>query len=130
MNTRVISIVLIIAMSLVLVGSVAAAPGPPPLPSSFWGIAKVNGVTPPDGTLVTAWINGVQYASTKTMSYPGWGGGLYTLTVPGDQTGTEQIEGGVQGDTIVFEIGELVASPTGVWRSGTNVHLDLTATSQ
>lgn len=129
MKTRIVLIVAAFAIAFVFVGVVLAQPGPPPLPSSFWGIAKVNGVTPPDGTLVTAWINGVQYASTKTMSYPGWGSGLYALNVPGDQTGTPQIEGGVQGDAITFKVGGLIASPTGTWRGGTNTRLDLTAST-
>ena len=99
----------------------------PPMPSSFWGSVYVNGVTPPAGTVVSAWINGVQYAyATGTLNS---GVMYYGLNVPGDDPETEEvIEGGIQGNTIIFKIGDLVADQTGVWRTGTNANINLTAT--
>ena len=52
---------------------------------------------------------------------------MYALDVKGDQCGTPEIEGGVQGDTINFKVGNYWASETAKWQSGTNVHLDLNA---
>jgi hypothetical protein len=80
----------------------------PPLPSSFYGTVKVDGANVPLGTIVSAWINGVWYADPAT---------------PGT------IEGGVEGDTVVFHIGGLEADETGTWHSGTNVQLNLTAST-
>src|SRR5512137_1775776 len=90
----------------------------PPLPSSFHGTVKIDGVNVPAGTVVSAWINGVQYR-TATVVYidPNM---QYNLNVPGDDPATTPaIEGGKEGDTVFFHIGELVAGQTGTWHSGT-----------
>jgi hypothetical protein len=98
----------------------AASPSsPPPLPASFYGTVTVDGVDVPEGQRVSAWIDGVQCAETLTFLYEGRS--MYVLNVPGD--------GGQPGDTIVFHVGELVASPTATWRGGTNTELNLTAMS-
>ncbi len=100
----------------------------PPLPSSFYGTVKIDHANVPDGTLVKALINGQVYAQTKTLTYQG--DSVYSLDVLGDDTDTTVVDGGVDGDTIVFMIGEEVADQTGIWKSGTNVNLDLTASIQ
>jgi hypothetical protein len=98
----------------------------PPLPSSFYGTVKVNGANVADGTVVSARINGIQYASTNTFTYSGTS--VYSLDIPGDDLSTSGvIEGGVENDTIVFFIGSLQASPTGTWHGGTNISLNLSA---
>ncbi len=43
----------------------------PPLPSSFYGTVKVDGVNVPDGTRVQAVITGVPYAEAATRDLPG-----------------------------------------------------------
>ena len=98
----------------------------PPLPSSFYGTVKVDGVNVPLGTVISAWINGVQYASyAATLSGSDT---IYTFSVPGDDPATTPaIEGGAEGNTIVFHIGDLVAVQTGIWHSGVNTRLDLTS---
>jgi hypothetical protein len=100
----------------------------PPLPSSFYGTVKIDHANVPDGTLVKALINGQVYAQIKTLTYQG--DSVYSLDVLGDDTDTTVVDGGVDGDTIVFMIGEEVADQTGIWKSGTNVNLDLTASTQ
>jgi hypothetical protein len=90
------------------------------LPSSFYGTVKVDGENVSDGTIVSTWINGVKYAETTVLLYAG--DTLYSLNVPGDDLATPgTIEGGVEGDTVIFYIGDLVADQTGTWHSGTNV---------
>lgn len=100
---------------------------PPPLPSSYYGAVTLNGENVPEGTQITAWINGVQYSSTGAILYQG--SSVYSLNVPGDITGTTEIEGGKPDDVVVFKIGGVVASAAGVWQSGTNLPIDLAAES-
>lgn len=99
----------------------------PPLPSSFYGTVKMDGVNVPDGTTVTAWINGVQYASTTTTTIGS--DSVYAMDVPGDDPATVPIEGGTAGATIVFHIGALTAAETGTWAEGTNVQRNISWTT-
>ena len=83
----------------------------PPIPYSAWGTVTIDGTLAPDGTTLTACIEGVQYASTTTL-----GGGWYSIDVPGDDPSTLFIkEGGVQYDTVVFKVAGQTASPAGIW---------------
>jgi len=128
MNRKVAFVLVILAaFSIMVVGVVYAQPGPPPLPSSFWGTVRVNGQNVPTDTVISAWISETQYAYRTVMTYPGWGT-VYALDVSGDQAGTPAKEGGVAGDTITFKIGTLTADQSAKWRSGTNTRIDLTAT--
>jgi hypothetical protein len=99
----------------------------PPLPSSFNGTVKINGSNAPAGTVVAAWINGVLYKTTTVVYIaPDM---KYLLNVPGDDPTTVPIEGGVEGDTVIFYIGTTQATQAtqiGTWHSGTNVSLNLT----
>jgi hypothetical protein len=54
---------------------------------------------------------------------------VYGLGVPGDHPGTPEKDGGVDGDTIVFRIGDLTADQRGTFNGGSNEHLDLTAST-
>ena len=99
----------------------------PAMPASYYGVVRVNNANLPDGTLVEALINGVVYASTQTMTYEG--NSVYSLDIPGDDPITSKVDGGVDGDAVQFRIGGILADQTAVWRSSTNVELNLTATS-
>ncbi len=117
-----------LAVFLLLIASAPSALALPPLPSSFYGIAKIDGANAPTGTLVSAWINGVRYAFTTVVAYGA--DTVYSLDVPGDDPSTPGIiEGGAPGDMIAFHIGDVAADQTGTWTSGSNVNRDLTATS-
>lgn len=96
----------------------------PPLPSSFYGTVKMDGANVPDGTLVTAWIGGVQYGQGATFTYAAesW----YNLDVKGDDTDQPGKDGGQEGDIVSFRVGSSDAPQTGVWHSGTSVMLNLT----
>ena len=97
----------------------------PPLPSSFYGMVKLNGKDLQEGTIVQALIDGDVFASTASQLHQG--NSVYSLVVPGDDPGTDSVEGGVAGDTIEFRVGGNLASQTAGWQSGVNENLDLTA---
>lgn len=97
----------------------------PPLPSSFYGTVKVNNANVPDGTVIQALIGGQVYAEGYTQTYQG--DSVYTLDVRGDDSGTTTVDGGREGDTIQFKIGGAPAVQTAVWKTATNVALNLTA---
>jgi hypothetical protein len=105
-----------------LAASAPVALALPPLPSSFWGTVKMNGANAPNGTVVSAWINGVRYAQATVSVYNG--DTVYSLDVPGDDPQQSGIQGGVPGDTVVFQIETWVAQ-TAPWQSGINAELDL-----
>ena len=113
----------------VLLFNVATVLAFPPTPSSFVGTVKIDGINAPLTAVVSAWINGVKYAYTTVALFEGetW----YSLDVPGDDASTPAIEGGTEGQTIVFRVdypdNALVADQTGTWHSGTNPTLNLTA---
>jgi hypothetical protein len=117
------SLILTIGVLLLYVQPVLAFPS---LPSSFYGTVKVDGANVPAGTVVSAKINGIQYASTIINL----GDIYYSLDIPGDDPDTPgTLEGGVQGDTIAFYIGTTKATQTGTWHSGSIVSLNLTGST-
>lgn len=118
---------LFVLVSLMCLAQAAPVQAIPPLPSSFYGTVKVNGQNVPDGTLVRALIDGQAYASAYTQTYQG--DSVYSLDVAGDDSGSVEVEGGLDQDVIQFEVGGLSANQTGTWASGTNVALDLTVAS-
>jgi hypothetical protein len=67
------------------------------------------------------------YAEGYTQTYQG--DSVYALDVRGDDPDTPAQDGGREGDTIQFKIGGALAGQTGVWHSGTNASLNLTASS-
>lgn len=97
----------------------------PPLPSSFYGYLTVNGANVPDGTLVRALIDDQVYAEGRTQTFEGRS--VYSLNVLGDDSDTPTKDGGVEGETIHFEIGGLLAAETALWHGGTNASRDLSA---
>ncbi len=99
----------------------------PPLPSSIYGVIKVNGANVPDGTRVEAMVDGavVAYAASRTYE----GSSVYSLDVPGDDSSTAAVEGGREGGVITFRVGGVAARETGTWRSGTHAQLDLSVTA-
>ncbi|MFQ5593659.1 MAG: hypothetical protein ACE5HA_05885 [Anaerolineae bacterium] len=99
---------------------------PPPLPASFYGTVTVNGADAPEGTPVSAWIDGIRYATTDAFIFDGRS--MYAMDVPGDDPATPEVDGGRPGDTIVFHVGGLKAGQTATWQGGTNTALDLTVT--
>ena len=99
----------------------------PSLPSSFHGTVQVNAANVPDGTLIKASINGRAYAEKQTQTIKGVS--MYALNIPGDDPTTTDVEGGRDGDTIVFSIGGTEADQTGLWKSGTSIALNLSVST-
>lgn len=126
MNKKMIVSVVLAALLLLL--AVQPVQAVPPQPSGFWGFVTFNGGNVPNGTQVRAFINGVPYAVNSTSTY--LGGSFYFFQVNGDDPDTPSIiEGGVNGQTIAFMVGGVWADQTATWQSGTNVQLNLTASS-
>jgi hypothetical protein len=115
---------LVLVLLIVVPTSVQAEP--PPLPSSFYGTVKVDGKDAPSGTSITAWIKGVNYGDPATVAIYN-GNTVFSISVPGDELSTPQIEGGVRGDVVQFRIDNQTTDQQGVWKSGTNVQLDLSS---
>jgi len=119
-------IVASVVMTILLLASATVVEAIPPLPSSFHGTVKwSNGNNVAEGTTVSAWINGVKYAETQSQMDAGVS--VYAIDVPGDDPETTEVEGGVEGNTVVFKVGDSTAGQTGTWHTGTDVELNLTA---
>lgn len=99
----------------------------PVLPSSFYGTVQVDGANVPPGTTIQALIENRVFAEGETQMYEGKS--VYSLNIPGDDNDTPEMDGDREGDLISFEIDASVAEQSGVWHSGTNVELNLTASS-
>ncbi|MDF1521022.1 MAG: hypothetical protein RQ728_06170 [Brevefilum sp.] len=99
----------------------------PPLPASFYGVVTKNGANLPEGITIMAVINNKVYAGNTVKIYEGES--VYSLVVPGDDPTTDVIEGGVQGDTIYFNVDGILADQTATWQSGSSKELDLTVSS-
>jgi hypothetical protein len=127
MKTKKVLVAFLIVVA-VLLANVSSTFAQPPLPSGFYGTVKLNGANVPDGTVVSAWINGVKFAESTVQLYQG--DTVFNLDVPGDDAGTDGvIEGGASSDTVSFHIGNLVAAQTHAWASGTNIPYPLTAST-
>ena len=123
---RLLTFLLIIGWIFTLFVSYGTVYAVPPLPSSFYGTVKFNGINLPEGTVVEALINGQVISQSQTMMYEG--DSVYSIDVSGDDTSTTVVEGGKEGDVIQFRVGGLIAAETGLWESGTNVELNLSTT--
>ncbi|MFN8444594.1 MAG: cohesin domain-containing protein [Caldilineaceae bacterium] len=118
--TRLFSYLLVVLFSLSSIPVYAV----PQLPSSFWGTVTNGGASAAAGLVVTAWINGVQYAQGQTLISGGQT--YYSLDIPSDDTDTPGIEGGKEADTVIFKISGQATGQSGVWHSGTTVQQNLT----
>jgi len=124
MKIKILAATLFVILALA-VSSVTPALALPPLPSGFYGTVKLNGNNVPIGIQVRATINGIAYADALTITFSG--DSVYNLVVPGDDPATVGIiEGGVQGDTIIFTVDGNISTPTGTWLTGSNGPLNLT----
>lgn len=84
-----------------------------PLIGGFQGTVTAGGEGLPDGTPVTAWIDGTQVAQTKTS------GSTYSLFISGSYSGK----------TVTFKVGKYTAQETGTWTSGSTQTVNLTIES-
>ena len=89
------------------------------MPHAFTGLASIDGVIVPDGTLVTAWMEGFyEPIAEGTIS-----NGRYLLIAP--QYGNDSFAGRI----LTFRVGGLIAAETAAWATGEAYVLDLRASS-
>jgi hypothetical protein len=91
---------------------------PPLLPHRFAGTVSNSNGPVPEGTVVTAWMEGVEKAETAVTAQS-----TYEMLVPG--------EDGDQGKIVSFTVGGIQASQTAPWEEGGGVFdtFDLTIAS-
>ena len=110
----------LIVLQLAVLGTAAAQQmDPPGLPHQFYGTVTVDRAAAPDGTRVTAEVNGVEAKTGTTRE------GKY-----GYDTGDLFRVDGAAGDggEVVFKVNGVVAEETGVFKSGGSTELNLSAT--
>lgn len=91
-------------------------------PCRFYGAVQIDGYDVPDGTVITAIIEGVTYSTiTPEAAY---GPSTYVLKI-------EPSSGAFYnyGTQIYFKIDDHVAKETATWESGNNTELNLTAST-
>ena len=97
---------------------------PPPLPSSFFGEIHIFDNAPVAGNKVEIFVPGVSVPIAIATIISADSTLVYTADVPGDIIGTPAKEGGLQGETLTFKIGDRVVA-SGFWHSGSSVRLDI-----
>ena len=112
-----------------LASGIAVAQEPP---CRFYGTVQVDGVNVPDGTQVTASIDGMvlTWTTTTTSSSPE---SVYVLDVSGDDSLTAERDGGAEGDVVRFKIrygGRDLAAGAGVWHNGIPQEVNLQASTR
>ena len=118
LKRTVLAVLGLIVLQLAVLGTAAAQQmDPPALPHQFYGTVTINGVAAPDGTQVSAEVNGVEAKASTTRE------GKY-----GYDTGDLFRMDGAAGDEVVFKVNGLVAEETGVFKSGGSTELNLSAT--
>ena len=110
-------------IAILTIGAGSAALQPPGLPYTPWGYVRFDGALVGSGHAVTAWIDGVQYASTTTTS-----GSLYTFDILADDPDTPAKDGGVPGDVVRFRVDGALAPQTGIWQPAAS-QVDLSLSS-
>jgi hypothetical protein len=118
----------ILLVSHSLGGSAATlSPSTPPLPDQVYGLVRINDVFVPQGTLVSAWCDGVKFAEFATIIDNGesW----YTLGIPGDDPSTTSTkEGCAVNETVSFKISADLTPQQKNWSEGNSSQLDLSLT--
>jgi hypothetical protein len=98
-------------------GLVLAIPG---IPHAFKGSVTVNGAPAPDGTTVTAKINGIEVASTTTSGGTyGYPAGTFYVSDPQNTR---------SGDTVNFFVNGVDTGESAIFCNGCITELDLSAT--
>ena len=100
---------------LLAIPAVVLAQAQPPLPSVFGGTVTWDGAPAPDGTAVSAWIDGEQVALTAAAD------GAYALKI------SQPPGGAFVGKEVVVMVAESEASQTGTWEPDGGDVINLTA---
>jgi uncharacterized Zn-binding protein involved in type VI secretion len=90
-------------------------------PCAFRGTVQLNGASVPNGTIVTAIIEGYGYNTVTPAE--GYGASWYRIVIP-------KAEGkSYDGKTVTFRVNGYPAAQSAIWTMGGNVVVNLTATS-
>ena len=100
---------------LLAIPAVVLAQAQPPLPSVFGGTVTWDGAPAPDGTAVSAWIDGEQVALTTAAD------GAYALMI------SQPPGGAFAGKEVVFMVAESEAPERGTWEPDGGDEINLTA---
>ena len=112
-----------VLMPVIMILLAVNAKAVPAVPSAFWGTATIDGSPAQNGLIVTAEINGVNYAQPSATK-----NGYYNVIVKGDDTSTLQKEGGVNGETVTIKINGLFGKNV-TWYSSLVKREDITITT-
>ena len=89
----------------------------PPLPATFWGQVTLDGADVPNGTEITAWVDGVLIGQVTTEPHDGHS--VYVLDAkPADTWDPEVGPPDIEGGTVIFRIGSSMAEQTTTWTMG------------
>ena len=102
---------------LLAIPAVVLAQAQPPRPAVFAGIVSLDGAAAPDGTTVSAWIDGEEVASTTSA------GGTYGLTI------AQPPGGAFAGKEVIFMVGSSESLERGTWEADGGAELNLSASS-
>jgi len=88
--------------------------------SGFYGCVYIDDVTGPSGAVVTAWVDGVNWANDSnglvwSTSRGCW---LYQLYIPVDDPQDQEDSGAINGHNVTFKVNGLSANETGIAVSG------------
>ena len=111
---------------LLALAATAQSDDPSPLAHGFYSVVAVDGSQVPDGTPVSARVDGVPLAFDVTRTVDGES--VVILGVPADVPETPEVEGAVDGQTVTFRIGGADAPETASWSLGEHVQINLSAT--
>jgi hypothetical protein len=109
-KAKVLALVIGVALLFIFTAIVSAQRVPPHV---FVGTATIDGARAPDGTTVTAWVDGRQAASTTVY------GGSYVIPV-------DQGDGSFAGKRVSFQVGGNDAAQSATWSFGGTDELNLT----
>lgn len=88
---------------------------------SFAGTVKLDGADVADNTTIMATIEGDEFITTTPTGY---GTSTYFIAIQPPDT-----EHYTEGSEVSFKVNGYAADQTGIWKSGQNVRLDLTAST-
>ena len=97
----------------------------PPLPFTVYGRVQLNGTDVANGTIIRAYVNGVERGSTTSLIHNGQA--VYSLNVGDDPNWNPPGNPPASGRVITFTFNGLVANQTATWQAGARQALTLTA---
>jgi len=91
----------------------------------FNGPVTVNGGGVPDGTVISAWLEGPYVGPWATTTYTRYGASWYAIDIPADNPATPDKEGAVAGDQVHFSVGGAPVPGTATWQRTGNTFYPL-----